>query len=176
LVGCSLIRLHIPRLSQPLFPRNNNNKKPNPQLAQSSDDTIRRRWGGRKAGAVGGGWVGQGSRASRNQSPGHRAAAAGAVQRRRQKSGTRSMHWYTGGSALRLDLTQSLQAGWHPRGAASRHRHRRGSDLVQPPQLSQHGHARAGAAAGAFPRLASSPPPPPDAAPCPEAADRFGTP
>jgi hypothetical protein len=86
------------------------------------------------------------------------------------------MHWYTGGSALRLDLTQSRQAGWHPRGAASRHRHRRGSDLVQPPQLSQHGHARAGAAAGAFPRLASSPPPPPDAAPCPEAADRFGTP
>lgn len=52
LVGCSLIRLHIPRLSQPLFPRNNNKKKPNPQLAQSSDDTIRQRCGGRKAGAV----------------------------------------------------------------------------------------------------------------------------
>jgi hypothetical protein len=47
------------------------------------------------------------------------------------------MHWYTGGSTLRLDLTQSLHAGWHPRGAASRHWHRGGTDLVHPPQ---HGH------------------------------------
>lgn len=88
--------------------------------------------------------------------------AAAAVQRRSQKLGTRSMHWYTGGSALRLDLMQSWQAGWHPRGTASRHWHSGGIDLVHPPQLSQHGHARA----AAFPRLASSPPPPPPP-PCP---------
>jgi hypothetical protein len=66
--------------------------------------------------------------------------------RRWQKLGTRSMHWYTGGSTLRLDLTQSLHAGWHPRGAASRHWHRGGTDLVHPPQ---HGHDLA---------LAGSPP------------------
>uniref|UniRef100_A0A804RF84 Uncharacterized protein n=1 Tax=Zea mays TaxID=4577 RepID=A0A804RF84_MAIZE len=87
-----------------------------------------------------------------------------------QKLGTRSMHWYTGGSMLRLDLTQSLQAGWHPQGAASRRWHHGGSGLVHPPQLSQHGHARA----AAFARLASSPPPPPPA-PCPETRVRFET-
>lgn len=85
--------------------------------------------------------------------------AAAAVQQRWQKLGTRSMHCYTGGSALRLDLTQSLQTGWHPRGAASRHWHHGGSDLVHPPQLSQHGHARG----ATFAWLASSPPP---LAPC----------
>jgi hypothetical protein len=127
-----------------------------------------RRWASERVGEQKGCWVNNTKlqlETSRRLARRPRAVglcAAAAVQQCWQKLGTRSMHCYTGGSALRLDLTQSLQAGWHPRGAASRHWHRNGSDLVHPPQLSQHGHARD----ATFAWLASSPPPP--LASCPE--------
>ena len=90
---------------------------------------------------------------------GHGQWAAMALQRRWQKLGTRSMHWYTAGCTARGDLTQSRHAGWHPPGAASMHRHCGVSDLVHPPQLSQHGHALPLAFAAAAAADCSSSPP-----------------
>lgn len=67
-------------------------------------------------------------------------SAAARVQRRLQKLTIMSLHWKTGAPSLSMDLAHSLHAGLQPLVDVSLHAHIGGSDLVQTPHSSQHGH------------------------------------